>query len=161
MAVTFVLVRIDDRLIHGQVVQGWAKSTKTEHIIVANDEKADDPIEVSLLELATPPQLGLSICPIHELVGLCKQDALDGKKVLVLFRSAEDVWRAIESGFEIEHLNVGGIRHGDNKNKVMDAVYLDEKDILYFRKIKEANTQIEVKMVPTDKPVTLDRYLSC
>jgi mannose/fructose/sorbose-specific phosphotransferase system IIB component len=160
MPATLVLVRIDDRLIHGQVAVGWVKATTPEVIVVANDAVAADALQRNLMELATPQSLQVAICRVEEAVGLCQGPRLAGKRVLVLFATPQDVLRAVTAGLKLARLNVGGMRFKPGKRQVLKAVSLDEEDVKTFRALQAQGIQVTVQMVPTDEPVEIEKVLA-
>jgi mannose/fructose/sorbose-specific phosphotransferase system IIB component len=159
MAVNIVLARIDDRLIHGQVAIGWVKAVQPQQLIVANDAAADDPMQRTLMEMAAPPQVGLSLCQVKELPALLSQEALQGKRLLVLFATVRDALNAIENGLKIKELNIGGMRFSSGKKQIMKAVAIDDLDREYFRKIIAHGVHASIQMVSTDEPVGIEKFL--
>lgn len=160
MSATLVLVRIDDRLIHGQVAVGWVKATSPEVIVVANDAVAADALQRNLMELATPQNLQVAICRIEEAVGLCSGERLAGRRVLVLFSTPQDVLRAVTAGLKLDRLNVGGMRFKPGKRQVLKAVSLDEEDVRVFRDLLARGIQTTVQMVPTDEALDIEKVLT-
>jgi mannose/fructose/sorbose-specific phosphotransferase system IIB component len=159
MAATLVLVRIDDRLIHGQVAIGWVKATSPDTIVVANDAVASDSLQRNLMELATPPHLQVAICRVDECAALCNGPQFAAKRVLVLFSSPQDVLRAVEAGLDLHQLNVGGMRFKPGKRQILKAVSIDDQDVAVFRDLAQRGIKITVQMVPTDEPVEISKYL--
>ncbi|NTV53413.1 MAG: PTS sugar transporter subunit IIB [Candidatus Firestonebacteria bacterium] len=159
MAANLVLVRIDDRLIHGQVVVGWAKVVMPDFIAVANDAVADDALQRSLMELATPAHLGLVIGRVAEIAAACRRAPLEGKRVLLLFSTPQDLLRAVESGLPVTRADVGGMRFSQGKRQVLRAVSLDAADESCFRSLLKKGIQIKVRMVPTDEDADIAGFL--
>lgn len=155
-----VLVRIDDRLIHGQVAIGWVKAVAPDVIVVANDAVAADSLQRNLMELATPSNLQVVICRVSELAALCAGPALAGKRILVLFSTPQDALRVAESGLVFSALNVGGMRFKPGKRQVMKAVSIDDADVETFRALQARGVKATVQMVPTDEPVDIAKVLT-
>jgi len=159
MSVKFVLVRIDDRLIHGQVAVGWVKATSPDLLMVADDTVVNNSLQKSLMEMASTPAFAVKICGVEESVVLCQQKALDGKRILMLFSSTQDVVRAIEAGLPVQEINVGGMRYGPGKRQIMKAIAINEEDIRNFNRLLNRGIKVQIQMVPTDEPVDIKRYL--
>jgi PTS system mannose-specific IIB component len=153
------LVRIDDRLIHGQVAIGWVKTMKSQHLVVANDAVAEDPMQVCLMEMATPPGLGITICPVAEAGLVGSREEVNGKRILMLFSSPGDVCRAVENGLFLKELNIGGLRYSPGKKQITKAVAIDEHDAEHFRKLLGYKVKIQIQMLPTDEPVDIRKYI--
>jgi mannose PTS system EIIAB component len=159
MSAEFVLVRIDDRLIHGQVAVGWAKVTTPDFIIVADDTVVNDTMQTTLMEMAATPAFGVKICEVTALVNLVQTVEFKNKKLLLLFSSPQDVVRALQAGLEISKLNVGGMRYCPGKRQIMQAVAINQDDIQSFEEINRQGISILIQMVPTDEPVDIMKYL--
>lgn len=145
-----LLARIDDRLIHGQVVVGWAQTLKVEHIIVVNDEIVNNDMQKFLFRIATPNDINLSILTIHQTAEKIKNRSFDDENVMLLFKSPEDVYKLLKFGGKIGEVNVGGMHFADDKIQLFDAIFVDKFDIEMFEKIRQLNVKLEVRMVPTE-----------
>jgi len=145
-----LLARIDDRLIHGQVIAGWAQTLKVEHIIVVNDEIVNNDMQKFLFRMATPNEINLSIFSVQEAAEKIKNRAFDNENVMLLFKSPEDVYRLLKNGARLGEVNVGGMHFAKDKIQLFDAIFVDNRDVEMFEKLKQLNVVLEVRMVPTD-----------
>ncbi len=145
-----LLARIDDRLIHGQVVVGWAQSLKIEHIIVVNDEIVNNDMQKFLFRMATPSDINLSFFTIQETAEKIKNRFFDNENIMMLFKSPEDVYKLLKNGGRIGEINIGGMHFAKDKIQLFDAIFVDSYDVEMFEKIKQLNVTLEVRMVPTD-----------
>ena len=157
---TISLVRIDDRLIHGQVAFGWTTALGINTILVVNDDAKNDQMKSMALNLAKPSNVVLYIRGVAESGEIVQKFASSKKSnVLVLVKTTEDAHRLVEaSGGVITTLNVGGLRYGEGKKKLADLVAVDEKDIANLKTIKDADVQVEFRMLPRDKKKLLTDF---
>ncbi len=146
-----LLARIDDRLIHGQVVVGWATDLKADHIAVISDEVAANDMQKFLFRMATPTEIELSILGIQEGAGRISKREFDDSRVIVLFRTPEDALRTAEQGGRLGEINIGGMHFSKSKTGLFDAVFADVNDVEMLLKLYEMGTDLEVRMVPTDQ----------
>lgn len=160
MSVQFVLVRIDDRLMHGQVAVGWTKAVRPDHIIIANDAVSHDTVQRMLIEMASPNQYGLTICEINQVARICEDKRMANQRVLLLFASPADVVQAVEQGLNIQKVNVGGLRYSAGKKQIMKAVAIDQADSEQFKILINRGVEVQIQMVPTDEPVAMKHYLT-
>jgi mannose/fructose/N-acetylgalactosamine-specific phosphotransferase system component IIB len=93
-----VLARIDDRLIHGQVVEGWLRVIQAQRIVVANDRAAADPLQGGLMRLAVPDEVALDVLTVDAATARLKDNPWGNERVMVLFGSVADLARAVEAG---------------------------------------------------------------
>ena len=157
---TISLVRIDDRLTHGQVAFGWTTALGINTILVVNDDAKNDQMKSMALNLAKPSNVVLYIRGVAESGEIVQKFASSKKSnVLVLVKTTEDARRLVEaSGGVITTLNVGGLRYGEGKKKLTDLVAVDEKDIANLKTIKDAGVQVEFRMLPRDKKKLLTDF---
>jgi PTS system mannose-specific IIB component len=155
-----VLVRIDDRLIHGQVATVWTKETKCDRIIVCNDEVAADPIRKALLTQVAPPGVKASVVDIEKAIRAYNNPNYADARVLLLFTNPTDVLRMVEGGIDIKSVNIGGMSFKVGKKQVTNAVSVDEKDRESFRTLHEKGIELEIRKVAYDSKVDLMSILS-
>ncbi len=154
------LLRIDDRLIHGQVAIGWTSALQVNTILVVNDEAKNDKVRSMALNMAKPSQVHLYIRNVEESGEIVKKFSQSKKaKVLILVRDTIDARKLIESSDGvIKELNVGGLRHGAGKRKLNDLVMVDDKDIENLKAIQSRGVKVEFRLLPRDKEKTLADY---
>ncbi len=145
-----VLTRIDDRLIHGQVVVGWAQALQANHIIVINDEIVRNDMQKFLFRMATPTDINLSIVSVDEAADRIKKRAFEDDRAMLLLKSPEDVYRMIKAGGRVGEVNIGGMHFSEEKARLFDAIFVDKGDVEMLEKLHGLNVDLEVRMVPTD-----------
>lgn len=153
------LVRIDDRLVHGQVVEGWLKSIRVTHIVVASDSVAADETQKALYLLAVPHGVKLSCLPLSEAASSWNSPAWSKDRILVLVSAPQDVVTLLEKGADIKSLNVGGLHFREGRIQILKAVSLDDKDVAALRKLEAQGVFLEARPLPLDEPVALKPYL--
>ncbi len=154
------IVRIDDRLIHGQVVEGWVNFLKATTILVADDAVAANPLQRSIMELAAPAGLKVVIGRVEEVCRKLRDGLPDSERAILLFSRPLDVLRAIRSGLECRALNIGGMHYGPGKRKLMDALAVNDDDLLALEEIAETGVKVAVQAVPTQRPTPLEKVLA-
>jgi PTS system mannose-specific IIB component len=150
-----VLARIDDRLIHGQVVTVWTRETRCERIIVCNDDADADPIRKALLTQTAPPGVVANVVNIEKAIRVCQNPKYDGVRALLLFTNPTDVVRMIEGGIEIKTVNIGGMCFKEGKRQITKAVSVDETDIAAFKNMHEKGVELEIRKVASDSKIDL------
>jgi mannose/fructose/N-acetylgalactosamine-specific phosphotransferase system component IIB len=153
--VSVLLARVDDRLIHGQVVVGWARSLEADCLVVANDLVAADPMQRTLLPMAVPPHIKVAILRVGEAAAAVAQDKLPGARAILLFSSLGDALQFQRSGGPLPELNVGGIRLAPGRQSIRTAVSLGPEDVAAARALADTGTAITVRMVPGEAPEDL------
>lgn len=149
------LVRIDDRLIHGQVATVWTKESRCNKIIACSDEVAGDTLRKTLLLQVAPPGIKAYVLPVDKAIEAYKNPKYSDFKTLFLFTNPTDVLRMVEGGVDIRTVNVGGMCFKEGKRQITGAVSVDEKDIEAFNKLHEKGIELEMRKVASDSKVNL------
>lgn len=146
-----VFVRIDDRLLHGQVARSWVKEEGANLIVVANDKVAEDRETQKLMNIATPLYADTRFLSIDNLIEKIKDDH-DGKKVLILVEGPADALKLLEAGLDIKSINVGNMRELPGTEKVIDDVFVDAEDRASFKKIHDKGVGLDLRILSSDAP---------
>ena len=144
------LVRIDDRLIHGQVATRWTKETNVSRIIVVSDEVAADKVRKTLLTQVAPPGVSAHVVDVDKMVRVWNNPKYARDRVMLLFTNPTDVVRVVEQGVEVKSVNIGGMAFRQGKTQVNNAVSVDAKDIEAFKKLNARGIELEVRKVSND-----------
>ncbi len=151
------LIRVDERLLHGQVAIGWTSNSGANTILVANDEAQKDKVKAMALDLAKPSGVKLYIRSVAESGPIVEKFANAKKaQVLVLVRTVQDALKLIQnSNGVIKELNVGGLKFEDGKKKLNDYVAVSDQDIADLKTIQKLGVNLDFRMLPRDKKLSL------
>lgn len=153
------LVRIDDRLVHGQVVEGWARALRVERLVVASDDVAADDTQTALYGLAVPQGVELECLGVEEAAKRWKMGAWKQGKTLLLVAGPQDVLRLLDAGAPLETVNVGGMHFREGRIQVLKAISVDEDDVKAFRRLCQEGIVMEARPLPLDEPIDLRPYI--
>lgn len=151
MVMDIRLVRIDDRLIHGQVATVWSKATGIERILVISDEVARDDLRKFLLKQAAPPSIKSNVITKQKMIEVYHDQLFDGMKVMLLFATPKDVLEVVEAGVDLKSVNIGGMRFSGGKRMVTNFVSVNDEDVRVFEKLADFGVELEIRQVPTDR----------
>ncbi len=155
------LVRIDDRLIHGQVVVGWGSYLKTTKIILCNDAIAASPTISDMYKSARETALVPLTISIQSVAGTIEELAniADDDKIILLVESPQEALQLIQAGLKIDKINVGGMHFRDGKHQLASYIYVDEDEIKTFKKIVELGIKLEGKDMPMAKAIDISKKI--
>ncbi|MNV56819.1 PTS system mannose-specific EIIAB component [compost metagenome] len=153
MEISFV--RIDDRLIHGQVATVWVKEVKCNKIIAVSDEVAADTLRKTLLLQVSPPGIKAYVVTIDKAIEAYNNPKYADFKTLFLFTNPTDVLRVVEGGVPFKSVNVGGMCYKEGKKQITGAVSVDSQDVEAFRKLHEKGIELEIRKVASDPKMNL------
>jgi len=142
------LVRIDDRLIHGQVAMGWTKMLNASVIVVPDDEAAADPIQKTAMKAATPIGVRSAIVGIADAVDLLKGPKLKNDRVFVVARNPAAVVGLIKAGLEIKKIIVGNMRMSDGKKRITKEVAASQEDWNFLKEIDAKGIEMTAQWLP-------------
>lgn len=142
--------RIDDRLIHGQVVTTWVNVKKIEQIIVVNDQVAADKIQKNILNMAAPQGIKVHTFGVERFAEVYQTTPIK-KRTMLLFTNSIDAARLVELGVKIEELNIGGMRFQEGRKQLTKALSVTPEEEEAFRRLLAAGVEITIQMVPNDE----------
>lgn len=148
MSVTHV--RMDNRLIHGQILVSWNSQLKIDHLIVTNDKVANDPMQVTLLKAVTPIGAKVSVLTIKDCVEYCKSPEAADENIFIITKFPEDGLALLDNGLEIDTLNLGNQAFVRGAKKLSNSVYLTEEGVKALKKMHERGIKLTCRMLPND-----------
>lgn len=153
MARTHVItfLRIDSRLIHGQVVEAWLPGLKVARVVVADDEAAHSPLMKTAMGLAVPPELEVDIRPLNEVPFAAI--ASDQIRTLLLLRDIPALIEAQKRGLPLTRVNLGNVHHGPMRRQVSASVFLNPEELEQLKSLHDQGVEIEARGVPSERPV--------
>jgi PTS system mannose-specific IIB component/fructoselysine and glucoselysine-specific PTS system IIB component len=145
-----VKMRIDDRLLHGQIAYSWRAALSYDAVVIASDEAASDEVRKSIIKMATPSGVRLAVRSVVDAATLLKNEKLKKLKVFVIVGNPKDAYRLYQLIDETPCLNIGGMQKAEGKVAFSKAVFVSEEDIEYLDKINQASIEMEVRQVPSE-----------
>ena len=150
------LVRIDDRLIHGQVVLGWARALKPDRIVVSNDRIAANSWERKFYTSSVPAHIKVSFLELEESARQLLSNLFKSESVMILLESVEDVYKLVGMGVTLPEVNVGGLHYREGAEEVLPYVFLTEEDKKYFRELVKLNISLLARDIPGNASVNIN-----
>ena len=141
-----VILRVDDRLLHGQVAFSWLNLLGPDAIVIANDEVMTNEIQKTAIKMAKP------IRSLKGGIDLINDERVRDLKLFVVVKTTEDALALINSIHEhISLVNIGGLSNRTKgNNKIVKGVYLSDQDIINVKEIMKKVDKVDVRIVPTD-----------
>lgn len=152
-------VRIDTRLLHGQVATSWTKQIAPNRIIVVSDGVAHDELRKTMIEQAAPPGVPANVIPISKMVEVAKDPRFGATKAFLLFETPQDLLKCIEGGVDIKKANIGSMAHSVGKVVVTNAIAMGEDDVKTLEELKAKGVEFEARKVPSDSSEDIDAML--
>jgi PTS system mannose-specific IIB component len=147
------LVRVDDRLIHGQVVAVWLRAIGADQIVIVDDRSARDPFLREVLVLAAPRGTPVEVYGLAEGASRVSELAASSTGTFVLIRTPLTALRLRELGVEFDVLNVGGIGAGPGRRPLYKNISASDEEIAAMRSLEAMGTKVELRIVADDHGV--------
>ena len=145
-----VNVRMDERLIHGQVAGIWAPSLHTQRIIVINDEAAADTLQKSSLRMAAPTSMRLSVLPVESAAKNIRSGKYGKQRLFLVFKNPTDVLRYLKAGGKLTHVNVGNMSYKEGSKDITKSIKVLDEEIDVFESIAAMDINVTAQLVPND-----------
>ena len=149
------LCRIDDRLIHGQVVLGWARALGIGDIVLVDDDVAASPWEQDLYRMAVPPELQVEFVDTAAARGRLAGWQAGATAVLILTGKVETMAHLLEGLSDPPPVNLGGIHHRAGRTERLPYVYLTDEELRELRRLEDAGVEVTAQDVPSAGAVRL------
>lgn len=151
-----VLCRVDDRLVHGQVVVGWGRPLDLNRIVLVDDEVRQSPWEQELYRMAAPAEIAMDFLTAAEAASRLLGWEAGKERILVLvgtIGTAAELLRRAPGG--LRQLNLGGIHAGPGRRERLRYLYLSDDELALLTRMAERGLDVSAQDVPTSRPVAL------
>jgi PTS system mannose-specific IIB component len=145
------LVRIDDRLIHGQVIAVWCRHRKFTRIVIVDDGVAADSFMQEVLMLAAPPGLQVDVLSIADGSKDLSQDRPDRGTTMVLMKTPLVAQQIYDAGVHYSELNIGGIGSGPGRKNIFKNIAASKEEIAILKQLMNQGVDITLLTVPGEK----------
>lgn len=154
-----VNVRIDERLIHGQIAAVWSKTTGANRIMVIDGHAAKDSLQKTALKMACPSQCKLSVLS----VGTAVKNLLSGKyqdeKIFIIVKSPSTLHEVYDEGYHFTKVNVGNMAKKAGSRRVKETVYVTQEDESNFNYLNNKGVRFTAQMVPKEEAADFMKLL--
>ena len=153
------LIRVDDRLIHGQVVTSWITQTGSKKIMIIDDELYENEFLKDVFAAAAPRGLPVEVMNVDHAVQEWKLNEFNGEQVLILLKKIDVLKRLYEQGLCFDSVQIGGLASGPGRKLVVKAIGLSEQDAVELKSLGKQGVKIYFQSMPGEKEILLDTIL--
>lgn len=147
------LLRVDHRLLHGQVAFTWTTSLGADAILIANDGVANDEVRKMTMKLAKPSGIKLVIKSVSDAIQVINSGVTDKYKVFIVVESIADAFNIVENCSIVRKINLGGTKVREETRNISKAVNVTKEEENKIKKMMELGSTVEIRMIPIDKPI--------
>jgi len=154
-----VLARIDDRLIHGQVMTAWLQYSGGNHIVIVDEETAEDDFLKSVISMAVP--IGIKLNVFNDVDGAeFLKKMSDDDKVIILAKVPETFLKLIEAGVVLKKVIIGGMGANQDRSKFYKNISATENERETLKKIISSGTNVKIHIIPEQKSIDIVQLLN-
>lgn len=155
-----VHVRIDDRLIHGQVAVYWCNAVNATRIMVANDTVAANEIQKAALRLVVPPGLSSSLISVDQAAANISAGKYRGQRVILIIKSPLDAVRMLDGGVELKAINTGNLSVREGTVNLKKNINVTPEELDAFKRLNAAGIKLTAKLIPDNAEDNLMNYIN-
>ena len=145
-----LLLRIDNRLVHGQVGVAWSSSLGANLLLVADDGVAQDKLQQQIMSMTAESMgLGIRFFSIQKTIDVIGKASAE-QKIFIVCRTPDEARRLVEGGVPIRDVNVGNMHFSEGKRQISSKVYVDDQDLNDLHFIKHSGVNLFIQDVPGD-----------
>ena len=146
------LVRIDYRMVHGQIVAKWIKFRPIDRLILADDDLVDDPFMGDIYRMAVPDR-DVDIVKLADV-----KTAIDRKDdtVMLIFKDVDTAYKAFKEELELPELNAGAIQNSPKRKSVVQGVALSSEEYAKLKEMKDAGVNVFIQPIPENDAVNIE-----
>lgn len=155
---TLSLVRVDDRLIHGQVVVGWGQALGIKQIVLVDDRVSaqENAWERDICRMGVPPDLGLEFVPVEQAAVRVDEWEASPRRTMLVMGDLETAARLCQLAPGLKKLNLGGIHQGPGRRQRLSYVFMTDNEVGMLQQLAASGVEITAQDVPTARPVPID-----
>lgn len=142
-------IRIDDRLLHGQVAFSWKSKLGFNAVVIASDAAANDPMRKQAMKMCCPEGVKLAVRTVEDAAELLRNPRLDAMKVFVVCPDPQSVQRLLGMIDERPVVNLGGMQAADNRRAFSRMVFMSDEEVAALDEMVADGVTVEVQEVPS------------
>lgn len=148
-----LLLRVDHRMMHGQVAFSWTQNLGADCILIANDAVASDELRKTTMKLAKPQGVKLVIKNVEDGIIALNSGVTDKYKLFIVVESVEDAYKIASKVKTVQEINLGGIKSREGSRNISKTINLTEEEEGMLRKLIEKGIEIEIRQLPADSKI--------
>lgn len=146
-----ILIRVDDRLLHGQIICSWVPFVKADSLLVASDEAASDALVSEIISACGCNELSVMVKSVADTAAYLKGEGGASARVMLVVGELRDALRLYELGMRFTSINLGNIHHEDDGRAITPSIIVNDEDEAVLRRLRELGVSIEIRDIPRNE----------
>lgn len=153
------LIRIDFRLIHGQVITKWFKQSLANEILIIDDALSKDEFMAGIYTMSAPPGAKVTVYSVEKAVEQWKENQLGNGKLFILFKNVEQTYKAWKQGFPLTEVQIGGLGSAPGRKVVFGPITMDDRDASMLNEMNQNGVHVYLHQVPEEGKMEFTKIL--
>ena len=146
-------LRVDHRLLHGQLAFSWTTALGADCILIANDDVMNDAMRKTTIKLAKPSGVKLVIKTVADAIEALNSGVTDKYKLFIVVESIEDAYQIATHCPQVKAVNLGGTKAREGTRSISRAVNVNPDEEKRIQELLDAGMEVEIRMIPVDKSI--------
>ncbi|MCW9130276.1 PTS sugar transporter subunit IIB [Bacillus paramycoides] len=155
-----VHIRVDDRLIHGQVATRWATGLRVNRIMIIDDKVAVNDDEKSILRMAAPAGVNTSILTFEKGLNNVKNGNYKGQRVLLIVKTPEILVQLMNGGLALKEVNIGNMSSRPGTTQIKKSISMTENEKVAVQQLLSQGVKVTAQMVPEESDASIEEFLN-
>lgn len=155
-----VHIRVDDRLIHGQVATRWATGLRVNRIMIIDDKVAVNDDEKSILRMAAPAGVNTSILTFEKGLNNVKNGNYKGQRVLLIVKTPEILVQLMNGGLALKEVNIGNMSSRPRTTQIKKSISMTENEKVAVQQLLSQGVKVTAQMVPEESDASIEGFLN-
>lgn len=152
-------LRVDHRLLHGQVAFSWTSALGADCILIANDDVMQDELRKTTIKMAKPQGVKLVMKNVDDGIAAVNSGITDKYKLFIVVESIRDAYRFATETNVITSINLGGTKANEHTKNISKAMNVTEEEITLLKELLDKGVEVEIRMVPNDTKINAANVL--
>jgi len=146
-----ILIRVDDRLLHGQIICSWVPFVKADSLLVASDEAASDALVSEIISACGCNELSVMVKSVADTAAYLRGEGGSAGRVMLVVGELRDAMRLYDLGMRFTSINLGNIHHEDDGRAITPSIIVNDEDEAVLRRLRELGVSIEIRDIPRNE----------
>ncbi len=151
-----IIYRVDDRLVHGQVIVGWIKNLELKWLYLIDNEITEN--QQMIMRLTVPQEVEFKILKTIDVKDKISHDFSD-KSGMVLVKSPSEILSLLEAGIKIKKVHIGGLHFKPGRSQYCEFIFLSPKEVEAIREIISHGTIVMVQSLPNRREIPVEKLI--
>ena len=152
------LLRIDERLAHGQVITSWSKQLVTKKILIIDDDLANDSFMCDVMKMSAPTGVDVDTYTVEDACKILNEDT-SNVSTIILFKDIKVAKKLADNNYEFKNLNIGNIGSAPGRKGITNRVFMSLEEIEIVKDLIEKGISVYLQMLPSDSVVDIKKLI--